>query len=159
MDLSSNQDHPNVRIPPPLISFVFLCIAGGLEYWLGFDYPRGPLLLRLPVALIVFIFSGYLALHAFVVLKKRGTFIDPNRPTTKIVVEGPFRVSRNPMYLSLVVGLLGLSVLLLSIWFFLSAIVLRLVFDRFAVAPEELYLERKFGDRYADYKSKVRRWI
>jgi protein-S-isoprenylcysteine O-methyltransferase Ste14 len=109
--------------------------------------------------MIVFVLSGYLALHAFVLLKKRGTFINPNRPTTQIVDDGPFSVSRNPMYLSLVVALLGLSILFLSIWFFLSAIALWLVFDRFAVAPEELYLQQKFGDRYTDYKLKVRRWI
>jgi protein-S-isoprenylcysteine O-methyltransferase Ste14 len=159
MDLPPNQDRPNVRIPPPLIFFALLGIAGVLESGAGLNYPRGPLVIRCAIALVVFIFSGYLALHAFVVLKKHGTFIDPNKPTTQIVEDGPFRFSRNPMYLSLVLVLFGLSVLFLSIWFLFSAAVLWLVFDRIAVAPEEVYLEQKFGDRYTEYKSRVRRWI
>jgi protein-S-isoprenylcysteine O-methyltransferase Ste14 len=159
MDLSPDKDRPNVRIPPPLVFFAFLCIAGVLEYWFKLNYPKGPLGLRITIALIVFIFSGYLALHAFLVLKRRGTYIDPNRPTTQIVDDGPFRISRNPMYLSLVLILLALSVLFLSLWFFLSAICLGLVFNHIAVLPEESYLEHKFGDRYKEYKSKVRRWI
>jgi protein-S-isoprenylcysteine O-methyltransferase Ste14 len=159
MDLPSTQDRPNVRVPPPLIFFAFLGIAGVLEYGVGLNYPRGPFVIRCAIALVVFIFSGYLALHAFVVLKKRGTFIDPNKPTTQIVEDAPFRFSRNPMYLSLLLVLLALSVLFLSIWFLLSAIGLWRVFDRIAVAPEEEYLEQKFGDRYTEYQSRVRRWI
>ena len=158
MDLTS-RDRPNVRIPPPLIFFAFLCIAVALEHWFGFDYPRGSLRLRNVAALPVFIISGYLALHAFVVLKRRGTNIDPNKPTIKIVEDGPFRFSRNPMYLSLVLVLLALSILFLSIWYLLSAVSLWLVLDRLAAVPEESYLERKFGERYVDYKSRVRRWI
>jgi protein-S-isoprenylcysteine O-methyltransferase Ste14 len=157
--LPPDQDHTNVRVPPPLIFFVFLGIASVFEYGVGFSYPRGSLGLRCAVALIVFIFSGYLALHAFVVLKKRGTFIDPNKPTKQIVEDGPFKFSRNPMYLSLVLVLFGLSVLFLSIWFLLSAIGLWLMFDRFAIALEEVYLQQKFGDRYTEYKARVRRWI
>ena len=63
------------------------------------------------------------------------------------------------MYLSLLLVLVALSVLFISIWFLISAVGLWFVIDRFAVAPEELYLELKFGDRYKEYKLKVRRWI
>jgi protein-S-isoprenylcysteine O-methyltransferase Ste14 len=143
MNLPPDQDHPNVKVPPPLIFFALLGISGMLENWVGLNYPRGPFVIRCAIALIVFIFSGYLALHAFVVLRKRETFIDPNRSTTQIVEDGPF----------------GFSVLFLSIWFFFSAIGLWLLFDRIAVAPEEVYLEKKFGSRYTTYKTRVRRWI
>jgi protein-S-isoprenylcysteine O-methyltransferase Ste14 len=159
MDLPPDQDRPKVRIPPPLIFFAFLCVAGGLEFGIGLDHPRGPIGARSSIALLVLFFSGYLALHAFVVLKKRETFIDPNKPTTQIVEDGPFKFSRNPMYLSLVLVLLALSVLFLSLWFFLSAICLWLVFDRIAIAAEEVYLEQKFGSRYTAYKTRVCRWI
>jgi len=112
---------------------------------LGSNYPRGPFVIWCAIALIVLIFSGYFALHAFVVLKKRETFIDANRPTTQIVEEGPFRFPRNPMYLSLVLILFGFSVLFFSIWFLLAAAFLRMVFDRIAVPVEEMYLAQKFG--------------
>ncbi|MGD2097268.1 MAG: isoprenylcysteine carboxylmethyltransferase family protein [Desulfobacterales bacterium] len=159
MDLPPAQDRPDVRIPPPLIFFAFLGIAGLLEYGAGLNWPKGPVGLRSPLALIVFIFSGYLALHAFVVIKKRGSYIDTNKPTTQIVEDGPFKLSRNPMYLSLILVLFGFAVLLLSFWFLIAAAALWLVFDRLAVAPEETYLEHKFGERYTAYKTRVRRWI
>jgi protein-S-isoprenylcysteine O-methyltransferase Ste14 len=63
------------------------------------------------------------------------------------------------MYLSLVIALLGLSVLFLSIWFFLSTIILGVVLDHSAVRSEEAYLEKKFGDDYTAYRKKVRKWI
>jgi protein-S-isoprenylcysteine O-methyltransferase Ste14 len=103
-------------------------IAGLLEYGLALNYPKGPVALRSAFALIVFIFSGYLALHAVVVLKKHGSFIDTRKPTTQIVEDGPFRFSRNPMYLSLILVFFGLAVLLLSFWFLLAAAALWLVF-------------------------------
>jgi protein-S-isoprenylcysteine O-methyltransferase Ste14 len=159
MDLPPDQDRPDLRVPPPLIFFLMLGVASVLEYGFGFDYPKGPFGIRCAIALAVFIFSGYLALHAFVVLKKQGTFVDPNKPTTQIVEDGPFKFSRNPMYLSLALVLFGLSLLFLSIWFLLSAIGLWLVIDRTAVTPEEVYLQQKFGDRYTAYKTRVRRWI
>lgn len=92
MDLSPDQDRPNVRIPPPLVFFALLGIAGTLEYGFGSNYPGQPLGLRSLIALAVFLFSGYLALHAFVVLKKQGTFIDTNRPTTQIVTASLIKI-------------------------------------------------------------------
>jgi protein-S-isoprenylcysteine O-methyltransferase Ste14 len=159
LELPPHQDHPKVKVPPPLIFFALLCIACSLEYWFSIDYQKGSWELRGAIALVLFIISGYLALNAFMVLKKWRTFVDPNKPTTQIVDEGPFRFSRNPMYLSLVVFLIALSVLFLSIWFFLSAIILWLLLDLLAVTPEEEYLAQKFDERYAEYKSRVRRWI
>jgi protein-S-isoprenylcysteine O-methyltransferase Ste14 len=159
MNLLSNQDHAEVRIPPPLIFLALFCIAAALEYGAAFQHCKGPFSIRLSIAVIVLIFSVYLVLHAFVVLKKRGTYIDPKKPTTQIVEEGSFKFSRNPMYLSLVLVLVGAAVLFFSIWFLFSAVLLWLVLDRTAVAPEEAYLELKFGDRYTAYKTRVRKWI
>jgi protein-S-isoprenylcysteine O-methyltransferase Ste14 len=155
----SNQDHPQVMIPPPLCFLALLVIAGVFEYGLELDYARGPLAWRAFSALIVTALAGYLALHAVVVLKRRGTFVDPGKPTTRIVDEGPFRISRNPMYLSLVLALLAFSVGFLSLWFLLATAALWRLLDRFAIGPEESYLELKFGAGYLEYKARVPRWI
>lgn len=152
-------DRPGVRFPPPPVFLVLRAIASVLEYRYGCNHPKGPLELRISLALILSTFSGRLALHAVIVLEKQGAFADTGRPTVTLVDDGPFGFSRNPMYLSLVPVLVGLFVLCMSIWFYLSAVVLLLVVDRTAMAPEELYLERKFGDRYLEYKSRVRKWI
>jgi protein-S-isoprenylcysteine O-methyltransferase Ste14 len=159
MTSSTDQDSPAIKIPPPVIFFILLILAGLAEYWSGFfriTYLRSLIWL---IAVLIWIFAGYLALHAVVVLKRGRTPIDPGRPTIKIVVGGPFRISRNPMYLSLVLLMLGMSVAFLSIWFLIATIVLMVTLDRMAVAPEEAYLEAKFGDAYRTYQSNVRRWF
>jgi len=63
------------------------------------------------------------------------------------------------MYLSLVIILLALAVLFYSIWFLLAALVLKVLLDRVAIQPEEMYLQQKFGNRYAQYMTQVRRWL
>jgi len=159
MAFKANQDSPTIKIPPPIIFFILLILAGLAEYWFNFfqvTYLHGLIWM---VALLMWIFSGYLALHAVVVLKRGGTPIDPSRPTNRIVASGPFKISRNPMYLSLVLIMLGLSVAFLSIWFLLATIILMVTLDRMAVVPEEAYLEAKFGDVYRTYQSSVRRWF
>jgi protein-S-isoprenylcysteine O-methyltransferase Ste14 len=159
MASTSTQDRPGVKVPPPLLFLALLGAAGVLEYGAPFDFPKGPLVWRGLVAVIVALFAGYLALHAVVVLKARGTCVDPGRPTTHIVAEGPFRFSRNPMYLSLLLVLLAIAVVRLSPWFLFAATVLYRLLNRYAVLPEESYLEQKFGERYRQYKCRVRRWI
>jgi len=153
------QDSPAIKIPPPVIFVILLIIAGLAEYWYGLfrvAYVGGMIW---TIAVLIWIFSGYLALHAVFVLKREGTPIDPSRPAIKIVAGGPFRISRNPMYLSLVLSMLGLSVAFVSIWFLIATIILVVTLDRMAVMPEEAYLEAKFGDAYRAYQSSVRRWF
>ena len=159
MNLSPNQDRPNVNIPPPLIFFALLLIGGLLEYWFEVDIPKDPTRFSKIISLLLFAFSGYLALHAMFVLKKSGTFVDPGKPTIRIVNEGPFRFSRNPMYLSLVLVMFASAIWFFSIWLLFSTAVLWYLLHRNAVVPEEVYLHRKFGESYEQYKSKVRRWI
>lgn len=74
-------------------------------------------------------------------------------------MDGPLSYSRNPMYLSWVLVLFALSVMFLSIGYFVAAVGPWVAFDRVVVAPKEACVERKFGERYARYKSRVRRWL
>jgi len=159
MASSTDQDSPAIRMPPPVIFFILLILASLAEYWFGFFRVTPLRGLIWIVAALIWIFAGYLALHAVVVLKRGGTPIDPSRSAINIVASGPFRISRNPMYLSLVLLMLGLSVAFLSIWFLIATILLMVTLDRMAVVPEEAYLEAKFGDVYRTYQSSVRRWF
>ena len=92
-------------------------------------------------------------------LLRNKTPFDPSKPTVKIVRQGPFRLSRNPMYLALVLLLAGVAVFTGSLWMCLAVPTLLIILDIGAVRPEEAYLERKFGSRYLEYKAKVRRWL
>lgn len=156
---SEDKDRASVIFPPPLIFFACLIIGACLEFLLP-SRPLGwPWMLRIIIGGFLFLFSGYFALGAFVVLRRNKTPIDPSKPTNAIVSEGPFRFSRNPMYLSLLLLLSGLAVLTCSLWIGVMVPVLFFVFNLGIVEPEEKYLTGKFGDDYRKYKAKVRRWI
>jgi protein-S-isoprenylcysteine O-methyltransferase Ste14 len=80
-------------------------------------------------------------------------------PTTTIVDTGPYRFTRNPIYLGMVLGLIGLAIALNSLWLLLTLVPFVLAIRYGVVAREEAYLERKFGDVYRGYRSRVRRWL
>ena len=158
METDTN-DRPSIFLPPPLIFFVFLGIGFLLDYLFPFTLFRLPSSPRIICSGILLVTSGYLALGSIIVLLRNQTPFDPSKPTLKIVRQGPFRFSRNPMYLALLVLLAGVAVFTGSIWMCLAVPALVLVLDVGAVRPEEEYLERNFGGRYLEYKAKVRRWL
>lgn len=88
-----------------------------------------------------------------------GTNIPPTLPTTALVVDGIYRRTRNPFYLGAVLVYLGLGVAAASFWTIVLVIPLLWVINTGVIAPEERYLERKFGDAYRAYRVRVRRWI
>ncbi|WP_158614491.1 MULTISPECIES: methyltransferase family protein [Mesorhizobium] len=88
-----------------------------------------------------------------------GTNIPPTLPTTALVVDGIYRRTRNPFYLGAVLVYLGLGVAAASFWTIVLVIPLLWVINTGVIAPEERYLERKFGDAYRAYRVRVRRWF
>lgn len=91
--------------------------------------------------------------------QKAGTNVPPNQPALVIVRDGPYKYTRNPMYLSFVVGFVGLSFLSGGLMMLLVAVPLFFLLDQRVIAPEEAYLTEKFGDEYRDYMKQVRRWL
>ena len=83
----------------------------------------------------------------------------PFLPTTTIVESGPYRFTRNPIYLGMFLGLIGLAIAFDDLWLFMTLVPFALVIRYGVVAREEAYLERKFGDAYRAYRSRVRRWV
>ncbi len=92
-------------------------------------------------------------------LIKKSTVIDFYEAPTKLVTDGPFRISRNPVYLSGVILSLGIAILLGSLITFVFPIALLLILDRFYIPIEEERLETSFGKEYLEYKQRARRWI
>ncbi len=88
-----------------------------------------------------------------------GTNIPPSLPTTALVVEGIYGRTRNPLYLGTTLVYLGLSVAAGSLWAIVLVVPLLWVITVGVIAREERYLERKFGDAYRAYKTRVRRWV
>ena len=92
-------------------------------------------------------------------LIKAKTAFDVGKSTTGIVTGGIFRISRNPTYLSMLLGFLGIAALIDSLWILLLALPLVVVLQKGVIEPEEHYLEQKFGQKYLRYKARVRRWM
>lgn len=151
-------DSADIRIPPPIFFFISLAFGLLLEYFLPIiiNIPQVP---RAIFGSIFIIISGCFAVSAFVVLINNKTTFDTSKSTTKIVTKGSFRISRNPLYFSLLLLLFGIAVIIFSIWLFLMVPVLYIVLLFKAIKPEERYLTQKFGKEYLEYSSKVRRWI
>jgi protein-S-isoprenylcysteine O-methyltransferase Ste14 len=91
--------------------------------------------------------------------RKEKTTIDPNVIPTKFVTEGPFKFTRNPTYLGMVLTLFGISILTGSISTFIVPIIFWALVNRGVIPLEEKNMEKKFGKKYLNYKKKVRRWI
>jgi protein-S-isoprenylcysteine O-methyltransferase Ste14 len=88
-----------------------------------------------------------------------GTKVNPSEPTTAIVTGGPFRFSRNPLYVALTLLYLGLSLAVNTGWGFFALVPLLLVMHYGVVLREERYLEQKFGETYRQYRAEVRRYL
>jgi protein-S-isoprenylcysteine O-methyltransferase Ste14 len=156
---SNNEDTASIVIPPPLFFFAFLGAGFLMDYLVPLKLFQLPWGLRIISSGGLFAISGYFALGSIFVLLRNNTPFDPSKPTLKLVRRGPFRFSRNPMYLSLLLLLSGIALYTGSIWMCLAVPALLIALYIAAVRPEEEYLERNFGGRYLEYKAKVRRWL
>lgn len=87
------------------------------------------------------------------------TALPPNKPSTKLVKTGPYAVSRNPIYLAMLVGYFGIALMADILWLWLGLPVLFYYFSAYVIPKEERYLARIFTIDYMDYQRKVRRWI
>ena len=100
-----------------------------------------------------------LILWAALLFRRAGTNIRPYLPSTALVLDGPYRFTRNPMYLGMAGTLLGAAVFLGSLTpLIVIPAFMALIAERFIV-PEEAKLEAAFGRDYVDYKARVRRWL
>jgi protein-S-isoprenylcysteine O-methyltransferase Ste14 len=107
----------------------------------------------------VFAMAFALAAWAIATLTRAGSNAPASMPTTTIVDAGPYRFTRNPIYLGMIVGLIGLAIAFDSLWLLVALVPFALVIRYGVVAREEAYLERKFGDAYRRYRARVRRWL
>lgn len=94
-----------------------------------------------------------------ILIRRTGQSENPWKPTTEIVQSGPYHVTRNPLYLQMVLVCVGVAVMLMNWWILILTPVCAWLLQMLAILPEEAYLERKFGNTYLTYKARVRRWL
>lgn len=111
------------------------------------------------LGLIPMAFGLAVVLSAAGIFDRVGTAIKPFEESSVLVQRGPFLVSRNPMYLSMVCALFGVAALAGSVSPFLVVPAFAILIDRRFIRAEEAILERRFGAEYVAYKARVRRWL
>ncbi len=155
--MPNEKDNPGVIAPPPLIFLSGLLVGGFVSWFFPVEILSKTLAVIAGIMLAV---AGLtIILTAIVQMRRAKTNVEPWKPTTAILDEGLYAVSRNPIYLAMALIYLGITFLFNSFWF-LPPLVLVLPAIHFGVIlREEKYLTRKFGGEYLNYKTSVRRWI
>jgi len=155
--VNAQSDCPNVIAFPPLVygGTLLLGLLLQLIWPLPIFDPHPPKWIGGAVALL----SAALAKWGEKTMRRAGTNIKPSQPTTAIVQDGPFRFSRNPLYVSLTLFYIGVALIFNTLIPLLLLPLLLAVVHFGIIRREERYLEARFGDQYRQYCARVRRWI
>jgi len=152
-------DALELKVPPPVLA---LCLAL-LMWFTSLLVPSVvvPFGVRLVVALALVVIGQSIGISGIVSFRRARTTINPVKPSaaSSLVTSGVYRVTRNPMYLGLLVTLVAWAVFLSNLVALLAAPLFVLYINRFQINPEERVLSSLFGAEYAVYKEKVRRWL
>jgi protein-S-isoprenylcysteine O-methyltransferase Ste14 len=154
---SDERDNAGVVAPPPLIYLVTLLLGLLLNRRLPAPFlPR-----RTARTLGLPLLGGGVLLAVWFrrSMRRAGTPPNPWKPVSSLVTDGPFRYSRNPVYLAFTMIYAGISCLANALWAVLLLPPVLLVMQRGVVEREERYLEIRFGAQYLRYKARVRRWF
>ena len=144
-------------VRPPLVYLMSL-VTGALIQ-LATPLPFLPQSVAMPLGSSLVLVAIALFSYAVAKFRAAGTPVPARKPTTMIVSAGPYRFSRNPIYLAFSVFQLGIAIWVNSLWL-LATLVGAVALIHYVVIPrEEQYLERRFGTEYLKYKSSVRRWL
>jgi protein-S-isoprenylcysteine O-methyltransferase Ste14 len=156
--MNRHSDGPGIRFPPPLVYAAFLVLGIVLNAWHPVRLlPSAPA--RVLGAAILACGVALGPIWGVWTLRKAGTTVRPDKPTTALVTGGPFRFSRNPLYLSMAIAYVGIALMANSSWALVLLFPVTLIMSRFVIRREEEYLAHTFGPEYERYKVSVRRWM
>ena len=155
----NQKDHAQVKTIPPLIPLFFIVLAWLLDtYVYAWPIPLAANIqmyiayLMMPIAGLLFAFS----LYFFIATKQNP---EPHTPTNTLYTGGIFKVTRNPIYLGFIVAQIVVAIKLNNLFVVFSIPLVGYFLNNWVIKPEEVYLEKLFGQEYLNYKQKVRRWL
>ena len=155
--MATSTDKPGVAAPPPLLyGGAFVLVLVFRWFW---PMPIFSHAVALSPSLALVVLAVGIAAWGIRTMQAAGTNVNPALPATAIVASGPFRFSRNPLYLALTLLYLGLTLAFNTWWGIVVLVPVLIIMHRGVVLREERYLEQKFGETYRQYRSKVRRYL
>lgn len=155
--MSNKTDHPSIVVNPFLIYGAYIVLAAALQRLVPLPFLAAATAHILGVALFFLNFpAGATALRGMLQAK---TSPNPHRPTTALLESGPYRFTRNPMYIGLTLGSLAVLIFFQISWGVILLPLLIWLITRWVIVPEERYLTQKFGVAYTQYQQQVRRWL
>jgi protein-S-isoprenylcysteine O-methyltransferase Ste14 len=155
--MNSKNEHPQLVLNPFVIYIVIAAVSVLLQFLVPLPFiSRQPARIAGAAIMVVNLVIGLPAVRGMLTAR---TSLNPNRPTTSLVLSGPYRFSRNPMYIGLTLLYAGLMTFFQIPWGLLLTPIVIWLITIWVIHPEEDYLGEKFGDQYLNYKETVRRWI
>jgi protein-S-isoprenylcysteine O-methyltransferase Ste14 len=155
--MAEHKDHANVRIAPPILALLHIIAAFILARFvpLPFSVPRAVEYIGFALVVIGFLFG----LGAVIAFRRARTTLDPYHPVSSIVTSGMYGFSRNPIYLGFLLMVIGIPLNAGTYWGIILGPVFILLCNKLVIEHEEAYLEKRFGETYISYRSRVRRWL
>jgi protein-S-isoprenylcysteine O-methyltransferase Ste14 len=159
-DRPQARDAPDLVVLPPVIPLAALALAILLEWLVPLGYLPPPLA---PVTLVIglLLVLGFLGtgLWGAMEFRRARTNIDPRKPALVLVETGPYRFTRNPMYVGFLLLFAGIGLLASLDWSLPLLPLVWLALNRWVVLREEAYLSAKFGPPYDALRARTRRWL
>ncbi|MEM8986435.1 MAG: isoprenylcysteine carboxylmethyltransferase family protein [Pseudomonadota bacterium] len=160
-------DHADVSLHPPTVFLIAFGAAWALRLITPFLFPDGLLSGRAPLPRAFGDFVGGLLIVAGVALmsismrlfQESGQKLSPKTETPSLIEAGPYKFSRNPIYVAMVLMTLGLGLAANNLWMIVFSFIAFAVVHFGVVVREEAYLSEKFGPPYDDYRRRVRRYL
>ena len=150
-------DIPGVIMRPPYLFAGLAVIAIGLD--LVWPWPWIPASMQIMGGGVLIVMAGSLLGAALFCFRHAGTHVETWKPSSALVTDGPYRVTRNPIYVAFLVAFIGLACALDNPWFLILGPVLAAILDVGVIRREERYLEARFGEAYRAYCRDVGRWL
>jgi|ETNmetMinimDraft_28_1059901.scaffolds.fasta_scaffold13748_4 protein-S-isoprenylcysteine O-methyltransferase Ste14 len=157
MNTQDTNDNAGVVGRPPITYAASMLAGHFIDIYVPLALPGGDE--RVMAGRIISALSFALFLWSVPLFKRYGTSVKPYRPTSAIIKTGPYRFSRNPIYLSMALLHFGVALWNGTWWMLITLAVTFWFMTKFVVEREESYLERSFGEEYMGYKRSVRRWL
>ncbi|MGB6118885.1 MAG: isoprenylcysteine carboxylmethyltransferase family protein [Mesorhizobium sp.] len=152
---------PPSRFPwPPLIVIAALAAAVLLGRFVPLPWIPAPLSdMLLAIGCVAIAAALLMDVMAWRTLRRHKTTVLPHRASTHLVTDGPFAITRNPIYVGYVTILIGLGLILGNVWFLATALAAGFALQKLAIEREERHLDTHFAKRWRDYSKRVRRWL